>query len=222
LAYKNLSYQTVNLLPGLHEFTTSKFSNSPELPILIHNENIIQNSSDIINYLDTTFADNSLTPQDSQSKEQAIEWENFADQEIGPPLRCFFYHSLLNYPSEIVPLLSQQGAWYGKIFLRIAYKKLNTEMRRSMKIDASTAQKSKNQIDKAILKINAHLQHHTFLAGNDFSRADLAVAALLAPISMPEKYPVSWPKKFPEEISSTLSQWSKQLEWVNNLYREYR
>ena len=63
--------------------------------------------------------------------------------------------------------------------------------RRSMKIDASTAQKSKNQIDKAILKINAHLQHHTFLAGNDFSRADLAVAALLAPISMPEKYPVS-------------------------------
>lgn len=49
LDHKKLDYQVKNLLPGMHDGTATKLAGSSSLPILVHDGQAIQNSSDIIN-----------------------------------------------------------------------------------------------------------------------------------------------------------------------------
>jgi len=77
LDYKQLDYQVKNLLPGLHTLTTKKLATRSSVPILVDDRKVIQGSSRIITYLDEKFPKNSLTPEDSQLKAQALEWEKY-------------------------------------------------------------------------------------------------------------------------------------------------
>ena len=91
LAYKNLDYETRNLLPGFHVFTTKKLAARTSVPILVHDEIIIQDSSQIISYLDATFSQSPLTPLSDDLKKEALAWERFVDSEVGPNMtRCFY------------------------------------------------------------------------------------------------------------------------------------
>ena len=53
LDYKQLDYRIINLLPGLHvDRTAKKLAGSSSLPILVHDGKALQNSSDILTYLE--------------------------------------------------------------------------------------------------------------------------------------------------------------------------
>jgi len=48
---KRLGYQLVPLLPGLHILTTRRLAPGTSVPVLVHGPHVIQNSSEIIDYL---------------------------------------------------------------------------------------------------------------------------------------------------------------------------
>jgi glutathione S-transferase len=221
LAYKQLDYKTVNLLPALHTFTTKKLSPSSSLPILVDNTKVIQNSSDIISYLDEQFLINPLTPSDNDLKQQALAWEQFADTEIGINLRVFFYHHLLPEPKLLIPVLTNNGAWYYPLVLKLIYPQFEKTMRESMHINEHTAQLAQQQLSVAIDKLYQHLQSHPFLVGDSFSRADLTAAALLAPLIKTPKYGINWGKQ-PIAIENFIAQHCEKLAWVEALYSQYR
>jgi len=222
LDYKNINYQEVNMLPGLHAKKARKMTKSTEVPILKHNNNYIDNSSYIISYLDENFKNNSLTPVDEQAKSLALEWESYVDQEIGPYLRVYFYHILLDYPDILIPIFAQKGPWYGKIILNIIFPKLRRLMRTMMRINDKTAAQAKIAVDKGIEVLNQQLSQQPFLAGEKFSRADLAAASLLAPIIQPQQYGLNWPEPLPEPLQSSINEWRVRIPWVHDLYKLYR
>ena len=62
LDYKSLDYEITNLLVGRHRDVTLKLAPKSAVPVLVHDDVAVQNSSDIVTYLETTFPDPSLTP----------------------------------------------------------------------------------------------------------------------------------------------------------------
>lgn len=222
LAYKQLEYRTKNLLPGLHSGTAAKLAGSSSLPILLHDSKAVQNSSTIISYLDEIFLQYPLTPQDDGLKQEALDWEKFADEEIGIPVRLICYNTLLDHPAVLIPLFTENGPWYGRFVLKAIFPKLQATMRRMMNINAETVQAAHTRLDIAVDKIHVRLQEHPFLVGGSFSRADLAVASLLAPLCRPKGYGLTWPQPYPEPLESTIKAYSEKLAWVNNLYTHYR
>jgi glutathione S-transferase len=72
LEYKNIEYKKVNLLPGLHARKAKKLTSNSSLPILAHDKTIKRESREIISYLDQSFPENSLTPN-----EQTLKLESF-------------------------------------------------------------------------------------------------------------------------------------------------
>jgi len=222
LDYKNINYQAINLLPGLHAKTIRKMTKSTEVPVLKHNNNCIANSSNIISYLDDNFKKNSLTPADAETKAIALEWENFVDQEIGPHLRVYFYHTLLDYPDLLIPLFAHNGPWYGKIILKLIFPKLRKVMRSMMRINDKSALRAKLSVEKGIAVLNQQLSKQAYLAGEEFTRADLAAASLLAPVIQAEKYGMDWPKPLPEPLQKTIDEWHSAIPWVDALYENYR
>jgi glutathione S-transferase len=222
LDYKNLDYRVVNLLPGFHTSTAKKLTKRTTLPILTHDETTIRNSSDIINYLDETFPQHLLTPVDAGNKQDALDWERFADKEIGPCVRRVCYHTLLEHPALVIPFFTVNGPWYGSWVLRPLFPSLSRKMRKLMDINAATAEQAQAHLAQAIGKVHEHLQGKTYFVGDQFSRADLAVAALLAPLCRPVGYGLDWPPAYPEPLAQFAEQLSEKLAWVNRLYEQHR
>jgi len=55
LDYKQVEYEIKNLIPGLHVSKTRKMAPDSSVPILTHDDEVIQGSDSIITYLDETF-----------------------------------------------------------------------------------------------------------------------------------------------------------------------
>ncbi len=222
LDFKNLAYTTKNLLPGPHIKQVMAIAKTSEVPVLKHDEIVIQKSAKIIDFLDKTYPQNSLMPDDESLQKQVKEWERFADKEIGPNLRTFFYHTLLDHPQILIPIFTYNGPWYGKIFMKLFFPKLRKTMIRYMKLDDSVAALAKQNLKQAIDKLNTHLLNRKFIVGEQFSRADLAVAALLAPLVQPLQYGLPWPAPLPPALQNTIDEWSDELVWVRAMYNDYR
>lgn len=221
LDHKKLEYQTSNLLPGPHVSKTKKLAAKSTVPILVHNKKIIQNSSDIITYLDEAFPQQPLTPDQENEKKETLDWEIYLDKEIGVHIQIYVYSVLLDHPSILIPYFCHNGPWYAKHFYKIIYPNLRKKMIHFMNINEQTAQQSKQHLEMAIDKIYMHLQEHKFLAANTFTRADLTAASLLAPICKPKGYGIVWPQ-YPDKLEALIEANHNKIAWVQKLYEKYR
>lgn len=222
LDYKRLDWEVKNLLPGPHASKARKLSGQTAVPILVHDGKVLHDSTAIISYLDERFPDRPLTPAGEDLKREALEWEEYADEQIGDHVRRLCYHTLLDHPDLVIPLLAHDGPWYGRILLRTVFPKLSASMRRFMHVNDEAAARSKERVEQALDKVCAHVGGRRFLVGDAFTRADLAVAALLAPLCMPDGYGVVWPSPVPEPLCSEMQVYSDRLGWVKEIYATCR
>lgn len=222
LDFKKLEYRARNLLPGPHVFTAKRLAGDSAVPILVHDGKVIQNSSDIITYLDATFPQYALTPVEEEQRREALEWEHYLDREVGVHVRRYCYHSLLEHPSVLIPLFTHGGPWYGGMMYRIIFPQLRKVMRQAMNIDERTAQLSRKRVERAIDRINAGLQGRSYLVGDRFTRADLTAAALLAPLWRPQQYGLDWPARLPETLESMVAANLDRISWVGEMYSKHR
>ena len=172
--------------------------------------------------MDNTFPENSLTPNDKVLKREAMQWEQFADEKLGADVRRICYHTLLNHPDIITPYFTKGGPWYGNLYMKATFPKLSQTMRKLMKPDDTTVPQINQRLTQAIDKAYAHIKDREFFVGNSFTRADLAMASLLAPLCKASKYGIDWPMEYPEPLHSTIREYGNRLDWVHRIYHQYR
>ena len=222
LDYKGLEYRLKNHLPGLHFKKMKAVVPFSSVPVLEHDGHYIQGSAAIISHLDTQFPTRPLTPQASEAREEALRWETFCDDNIGPHVRRFCYHTLLDYPDLVIPFFAQGGPFWGKAFLRMIFPKLQGVMRKAMQIREPYVSESREALEKAIQTLSQAYGERPYLAGEQFSRADLAAASLLAPLFMPPQYGLQWPSAMPEPLQSWVNSQMGWLEPFRHFYSEKR
>lgn len=225
LDFKELSYETVNLLPGQHVKAIRKLTGeASSVPVLAHDGQIVQGSARILDYLDETFPEQPLTPDNADFREQALAWEHRLDQEAGPAIRCYSYHHFLQRPKIVVPMLAAGTPFYNRILLSLAFSRVDEVMRKWMKINEKTAEKSRQTMEGLLTELAGIYSKQPFLVGDHFSRADLTAAALFAPMFQPPEYPVPWPKpgRIPKDIKAWLDQWQPQLQALEKIYADNR
>jgi glutathione S-transferase len=222
LDYKDLQYKMVNLAPGPHFKIMKKLGvEKTSVPVIEHNGRIIQNSSDIISYLDDKYPDKCLTPQNEEIRKQALYWETYADEEIGVTLRLCFYHILLEERRTVLSMLTQESSAFTKILLRLIYPILKRKMIAGMNISDQAAAESQERLKAALLKVKDHLANREFMVGNSFSRADISVAALAAPILKPDNYGFK-AKATSAKLDEFCAGLRPDAEWLLKFYGKYR
>jgi glutathione S-transferase len=79
-------------------------------------------------------------------------------------------------------------------------------------------------MEELLTELAAIYAERPFLAGDQFSRADLTAAALFAPMFQPAQYPVPWPKtaRIPKDIKHWLDQWQPQIRALEKVYEDNR
>ena len=173
LDYKGLPYQVHNLLPGLHMLTTRQLAEKSSVPILVHGSVVVQDSPVILDYLDLYWGTRMLTPMDALEAKQACEWEGYLDEEIGVPLRLWFYwHVLRDWPRAMHFLLLDTP-WHQGLVFRAMFPLLRPAIFRFMGIDDLSSRSALDRFLQALDVLDQQIQTRLFLVGSQFSRADL-------------------------------------------------
>lgn len=221
LDYKQLPFNVVNLPVGLHRETILKLAPRSAVPVLVHNDVVVQNSTDIVTYLDVTFPRQSLVV-DGDARE-SVEWERYIDDELGVDLRCFWYHHLLQDANAVVPLFTVDGPEEGPAFYKTGFDQLQQKMREFMTINEMTALHAEQKLQQGIDRLYAMYTRQPFLMGGRFSRLDIAAAAILSPAaSMKMKYGISATPNLPAALKGFVEKNLEKTQWIRDLYSQHR
>jgi glutathione S-transferase len=224
LDFKGIPYTPRHLLPGFHLRTTRKLAPRSFVPILKTDDAVIQGSTEIINFLDATFPDRSLTPPDPQDANAALEWERYLDVEIGVTLRLWFYHHALPDRGRAMRFLCKDARWLQRSLFALSFPAIRHAMRDKMNISAETAREAERRFLLAFDRLDEALERGSFLVGDRFSRADLGACALLWPLCRPGESESEIEALLPPTVCALRKQLQHRrfYRWVLQQYREHR
>jgi glutathione S-transferase len=224
LDFKRLPYACKNLVPGPHLNVAKKLAPKTCLPILVHDGTVVQDSTSIITFLDEKHPDRPLTPRDGAMAKEALDWEEYLDEEIGVTLRLWFYHHTLPDRKRARRFLLEGAPWYGRPLMALIYPAVRDAMRKAMNINADSAKRSEARLLAALDRLDGALQERRFLVGDSFSRADLTACALLSPYCASGRSDAELEVAFPPEACELRSRHVTRpfFGWVRDTYKNHR
>jgi glutathione S-transferase len=224
LDYKGIPYTQNNLLPGRHIKVARRLAPKSSLPIIVDKGLIVQDSTEIISYLDKTYPEYPLTPETAQEIKEALHWEAFCSTEIGIPLRLWFYHYALPDRKRSLQFMLDGAPWLEKTAFPFIFPKVRNIMLERMIINAETAKHAEKRVLAALDKLDDTLKDRRFLVGDRFSRADLTACALLSPFCAPGKTDAEAAIAFPETVCELRNHHRNRpyFDWVLENYKSHR
>lgn len=188
LAEKNLEWDGVyiDILKG-EQFTDEFLKINPKgvVPSLIHDGKIINESTVICEYLDLVWPETSLHPSDPYEYSQVRYWSKALDEELHPACGELTFvashrHTLYRLGEQklqeflnATPPLSVTAAWAErkKELVRLGF-------------DAPRADEKIRLYDLYLHKMEDALGEHTWLAGEQFTHADVGLTPYLNRLEM--------------------------------------
>ena len=224
LDYKNIEYEPVAVVPGLHRRTIRNIAPGSSLPVLVTDTGAIQGSNEIIDYLDELVAVRPLTLAAPAVRDECRELERRFDAQLGVPVRQILYASLLDHPAFIRRCFTHtMPRWK-----RAAYPLVAAPLRRA--IDAAyvhspaAVDAARAAFGQTMSELAERLDPAGYLVANTFTRADLALAALLSLLALPPEHPFPWGEVPPSAARDFIEAYRDHpvSRWVRRIYREHR
>jgi len=226
LDYKGVSYEVVNFIPGPHIFQARRLAPKTSVPILMNDGEVIQDSTKIIDHLERKYPKRPLNPAREDLKKEALELEEYFDEEVGVHLRRLMYFYVLEDRRLASSLLLQNAPGYGRSLYRVLFPILRKMMKRAMKIYPEPTRRSEQRLTEALDRLGKQVSKDPFLVGGQFSRADLAAASLLAPLCTPAEHDFDWPalETMPEPLQAfrRAHEHGPAFDWVLKVYKQFR
>lgn len=226
LEYKRIDYELVTVLPGPHFRVIPKIAGSSRVPVLVHAERVLQDSTPILDYLDEHYPDRPLTPSEPEARREVSEWEQLFEQELGDTVRRYLYSHAFEDSRFLFPLYLQNGPWWAPLFYKLMLPAVFKAVKRMYAISPERTREDLQRLYALFERTDARLAEHRFLVGDEFTRADLTLAALAAPLLRPEGHPARWapdsvlPAALVEQTRGL--QQSHTAARIRELYRQQR
>jgi len=226
LDYKGVPHVRTPLLPGPHRLRVQRVSGQGRVPVLRDGATVVAGSSRIIAHLEATVPRPSLYPADPGARRRALEIERRFDDEIGPAVRLVLFHELLEGDPDWFAAMFTTGRALGT---RLAYRMALPVVRRVIGaeygITAEAARAARDTTLAGLELVAREAGADGYLAGDRFSVADLAAAALLAPaVDFPDGHPFPYPQPISPVVRRCWADWSSHpgAEWVRRTYARHR
>ncbi len=200
---KKLQYKVQEITPGIGQLEIFKLSGQKQVPVIVDDNNqIINDSSIICEYIDKKNNNNQLFPDDPLLFAQSKLIEDWADTTMATTCRKCLIKSAIENPQLRTALLPEEMPSSLKTIVdKLPFKNLS-------KI-SNVVLSSKDNVDlqKLLEALSKSLINKKYLVGNTLSIADIAIAAQLSLL------------KFPKSSGPILSG-EGSLEYINNPYLE--
>lgn len=189
LDLKRLPHARRAVTPGLHPLAALWLTRGETLPILVVDGRAMRESSAILAELDRLAPEPRLVPENPILRARARELEAWFDAELGHQIRSLAYEMLLADREATLRALGDGIAPGQRRLVAALLPPVLPIMRRRMRIDPSAAADGLERTRAALDRVAAEAGPAGFLVGDRISVADLAAAALLAPVVRPAGSP---------------------------------
>jgi glutathione S-transferase len=211
-------------MPGRHQAIAKRLTGGTTLPVLVLEDGAVGDSTRIIETLEEREPKPPLYPADPDERRRALEIEDFFDEELGPETRMLVLHHTL--PDGKLTLgvftpdlrgarrLVALGMW-GQVRKRLAHE---------FTIDDDSVAAAYDKVRAAGERFRAELGPTGYLVGDEFTVADLTLAALCAPAVAPVQFPYPQPQRghpAVEPLREALAA-SGLLDWTRDMYARHR
>lgn len=226
LDYEGIAYEEKVLLPGPHQLTTRRIGKNTEVPILEHDGKYVQGSGAILDYIADRLGGSKLMPRSAGERARSIELEQEADQAFGRGVQRVLYSVMLKpeHASKVVDLWADNGPGWARTFYGFTFPVISRVVQRMYKTTSPDAvAKARDHFVSLMDKLDAQLAQAPYLGGDQPSRLDITVAALLGPLCQPKEHHVRWPST-PPELQPFEDQLKVKQTWQHTLrmYRDHR
>lgn len=224
LDYKGIPFQAVAIMPGFHVITLRKLAPDTSVPVLLNNNEVIQGSSKIINYLEQKYPAHSLTPIDTKDRRTCLDIEKIMDKKLGENIRRILYYRLLAYPDFIRHCFTHPLPRMKQLIFSLFYPLLRQKIYSTYVTSAAKVEQARREFDAAMCEIESKLKQKQYLVGEQFTRADMSVASMLSLLVMPTEHPFPW-KEIPDPQTRAFYDEYRDhpvTEWVTRIYRDHR
>lgn len=191
-----LAYTEQRHVQGLHRLATRRARGGQTAPVLATPDGVFADSRAILFYADALGPPEArLYPADAAARRDVVALEERFDTVVGVESRRWIYHQALAAPKTFTPYnLPGVPAWERRVY-PLVLPAMSAFMKRYFDISDGTAARAKALLDGEFDTVARRLADgRRYLTGDRFTAADLAFAALAAPLVVPEQYGVPLPQ----------------------------
>jgi len=179
------------------------------VPVLVTPGGVLHDSTDMLHYADAhTAAPRRLFPDDPALRAEVAELEDDFDRRLGPATRRWAYGYLLDDADFMRAVFRSAGPRGEARVATAALPLVRAVMKRGLAITPDGVARSASRIEATFAEVGERLRDgRKYLAGSQFSAADLTFAALAAPAVIPDgyaRYLCPWealPSRFREAVA---------------------
>ena len=175
LAFKGLDYETRNVrLPA----QIKRYNSRGRVPVLLIGDEIVVDSTDILDALDQRHPDPPLEPTDPAARAQARILEDWADEALyfyGVYFRWCHPPNYARMREHVLNRLPIPFRWIAPLIARRRVRTRTLGQGVGLKDEATV----RRELQTCLQSIETLLSFQPYLVGERISRADLAVAAVL-------------------------------------------
>jgi glutathione S-transferase len=223
-----LDYEERPHIQIVHQLAARRAGGGRTAPVLATPEGVYADSRAILRYADEHLpAPARLYPADRLERKEVLALEDRFDTIIGVEGRRWLYHEVFKDTAPFTPFnLTGVPAWERRLFpFVLAPAKLY--INRYLDIDDATAARALERVDEELDAVAELLADgRRYLAGDRFSAADLAFAALCAPLVVPVEYgtPLPQPAIMPAAMAARVEAWREHPagRFATRLFAEQR
>lgn len=150
---------------------------------------LLTDSTDILEHVAARRPELGLYGESPQQAAEIRAWEERLDRSLGPAVRRAVYYWLMPEKRQLMGLFTQKTPrWEQRVF-GVGYRLFIALMRRGMGIGSRGFARSEQRIHDVLAEVDAALADgRPYLVGSRFSAADLTLAALLVPFTLPPEF----------------------------------
>ena len=223
LDWLGVDYEEIVCPPGWN-IVLAKFHGAKDIkvPFLLDGKRVIEGSGTIIDWANEQVqaASRRLTSA------SALEIERRADDTIGVTSRRLFYAEALPQARHAIKeAFSANYSPFHRFIGHITWLLTPRAIMTMYEIGPGAAQESRAKLGVELDWLDSLLADgRQYLAGDRFSRADITVASLLAPIVPPEHVKTYHNTALPEALMADFERWKDRpiMRWLAERYRSER
>lgn len=188
-------------VPVFHYVPAQRAAESATVPVLTTPMGPLAESTAILRYADWWAGRAELFPPDAPSVTGLVDTYD----EFGVHTRLLAYHRLLPHPKLLVRFGATGVPGWQRRLLPLAVRGLRRLITRRLKIDDRSVQRARVEVARTMDDVASRLSDgRRWLAGDRFTAADIAFAAMAAPLIMPAEYgvPLPQPADLPHETAT--------------------
>jgi glutathione S-transferase len=224
LDYKRLAHRRNAVMPGLHRRIAKRLYGGRTFPVLVLDGKVLGDSTAIVAELERRRPDPRLYPENPRERRQALELEEFFDEELGPYSRMLALHHMSDDADVFGGAFAPDLHPLPRAIARLAFPLTRRRLNADFGLDEAGIELAYSKVRAAGERFRELVGERGYLVGDSFTVADLTLAALISPLVAPKEFPYPQPQRdhpLLAEPRRVLAEFGL-VEWTREMYARHR